>query len=128
MLKCSNEQEIKGTLEVLKKEHKKATHICYAYRLKSPFAEKAVDDGEPSGTAGRPILNVLQKRNLQDVCVFIHLDDIRNYSARSNKIKTIWINVGFIVHQSCSTTINGSREVAIISAIAHNTVMTIYIK
>ena len=53
----------------------------------------------------------------QDVCVFIHLDDIRNYSARSNKIKTIWINVGFIVHQSCSTTINGSSEVAIISAI-----------
>ena len=71
MLKCTSEQEIKSTLDALKKEHKKATHICYAYRLKSPFAEKAVDDGEPSGTAGRPILNVLQKRNLQDVCVFI---------------------------------------------------------
>ena len=53
----------------------------------------------------------------QDVCVFMYLDDMRNYSARNNKIKTIWINIGFIVHQSCSSTINGSREVAIISAI-----------
>ena len=53
----------------------------------------------------------------QDVSVFMYLGDIRNYSARSNKIKTIWINVGFVVHQSCSSTINGSREVAIASAI-----------
>ena len=53
----------------------------------------------------------------QDVCVFIYLDDMRNYSARSNKIKTMWINIGFVTHQSCSNTINGSREVAIISAI-----------
>ena len=53
----------------------------------------------------------------QDVTIFISLDDIRNYTARSNRIKTIWINIGLIVHQSCSNTINGSREVAIISAI-----------
>ena len=71
LLKCSSEEEIKSTLLELRKEHKKATHICYAYRLKSPFSEKAVDDGEPSGTAGRPILNVLQKKDVQDVCVFI---------------------------------------------------------
>ena len=53
----------------------------------------------------------------QDVCVFISLDDIRNYGAKNKKIKTIWIKIGFVVHQSCSSTINGSREVAIISAI-----------
>lgn len=53
----------------------------------------------------------------QDVNVFIHLDDIRNYTAKSSKIKTIWVNIGFVVHQSCSSTLNGSREVAIISAI-----------
>ena len=53
----------------------------------------------------------------QDVNVFIKLDDMRNYTAKSNKIKTIWITVGFVVHQSCSNTLNGSREVAIISAI-----------
>ena len=55
--------------------------------------------------------------NEQDVCVFIYLDDMRNYTARNNKIKTIWINIGFVVHESCSSTLNGSREVAIISAI-----------
>ena len=53
----------------------------------------------------------------QDVCVFMCLDDMRNYTARNNKIKTIWINIGFVVHESCSPTLNGSREVAIISAI-----------
>ena len=53
----------------------------------------------------------------QDVCVFIYLDDMRNYAAKTSKIKTIWINVCFIVHQSCSSTLNGSREIAIISAI-----------
>lgn len=68
---CKEEKEIKVVLENLKKENKKATHVCYAYRLRSPFCEKAVDDGEPSGTAGRPILNVLQKRDLQDVCVMV---------------------------------------------------------
>ena len=53
----------------------------------------------------------------QDVCVFMYLDDMRNRSAKTHNIKTIWINIGFVVHQSCSSTLNGSREVAIISAI-----------
>ena len=53
----------------------------------------------------------------QDVCVFMCLDDMRNYTAKSSKIKTIWISIGVVVHQSCSNTLNGSREVAIISAI-----------
>ena len=53
----------------------------------------------------------------QNVSVFIYLDDVRNYTAKSSKIKTIWVNIGFVVHQSCSSTLNGSREVAIISAI-----------
>ena len=53
----------------------------------------------------------------QDVCIFIYLDDIRNYAAKTHNIKTIWINVCLVVHQSCSNTLNGSREVAIISAI-----------
>ena len=48
--------------------------------------------------------------------VILTVDNIIKYS-KSNKIKTIWINIGLIVHQSCSNTINGSREVAIVSAI-----------
>lgn len=68
---CQSVCEVAGALESLKKQHKKATHICYAYSLKNPFLEKAVDDGEPGGTAGRPILSVLQKKGMQDVCVFV---------------------------------------------------------
>ena len=68
---CFDDDEIKKQLEILKKEHKKATHFCYAFRLSSPFSEKAVDDGEPNGTAGKPILNVLQKKNLNNICVIV---------------------------------------------------------
>lgn len=68
---CENVEEVGKALEQLKIEHKKATHICYAYSLKCPFLEKAVDDGEPGGTAGRPILSVIQKRGLNNVCVFV---------------------------------------------------------
>lgn len=71
LLECKTEEEIKTALEFLNKEHKKATHICWAGRMKTPFFEKAVDDGEPSGTAGRPILGVMQKRDKMDACVFV---------------------------------------------------------
>ncbi|MBQ8443923.1 MAG: YigZ family protein [Clostridia bacterium] len=71
LLQCENEGEIKEALESLKKEHKKATHICWAGRMKTPFFEKAVDDGEPSGTAGRPILGVMQKKDVQNAAIFI---------------------------------------------------------
>lgn len=71
LLECENEEEIKAFLTSLKKEHKKATHFCWACRLKTPFCERAVDDGEPSGTAGRPILNVLQKKDLQNHAIVV---------------------------------------------------------
>ena len=61
--------EINPIIDNLKKEYKKATHICYAYIINGQ--EKAVDDGEPSGTAGRPILNVLQKKKLNEIMVVV---------------------------------------------------------
>lgn len=63
--------EVKSVLEMLKKQHKKATHITYAYSLKSPFLQKAFDDNEPSGTAGKPILNVIQKNGRNDVLIVV---------------------------------------------------------
>lgn len=62
--------KVNDIINELKKEYKKCTHICYSYII-GPNA-KAVDDGEPSGTAGKPILNVLQKKNMTNVlCVVI---------------------------------------------------------
>ena len=71
LLECQQEDEVKIFVENLKKEHKKATHICYACRMTTPFCERAVDDGEPSGTAGRPILSVMQKKNIQNMSVIV---------------------------------------------------------
>lgn len=71
LLRCQNVQEVDDALAILRATHKKATHICFAYSLKNPFMEKAVDDGEPGGTAGKPILSVIQKKGVQDVCVFV---------------------------------------------------------
>lgn len=69
LYKINNLNEIDNVINDLKKEYKKATHICYAYIINGQ--EKAVDDGEPSGTAGKPILNVLQKRKLNEILVVV---------------------------------------------------------
>lgn len=64
--------EVKTFLQELKREHKKATHICYAYVYKREVvSEKCSDDGEPGGTAGYPILNVIKKKNLTNVLVAV---------------------------------------------------------
>lgn len=63
--------EVDKILSALKKDHKKARHIAWAYIISSPHLEKCSDDGEPSGTAGRPILNVLQKRGINNCLVAV---------------------------------------------------------
>ena len=66
----SNKEEINKILDELRNKYSDATHICYAYIIDNN--EKYEDDGEPNGTAGMPILNVLQKENLKNVlCVVI---------------------------------------------------------
>jgi uncharacterized YigZ family protein len=55
-------EEIESILENTKKAHPMASHICYSYIL--PNKEKYYDDGEPDGTAGIPIMDVLKKNNI----------------------------------------------------------------
>ena len=67
-----DENELKKHLEPLRKEHFKAVHFCYAYRLgldKTNF--RINDDGEPSGSAGRPILNVLLSKEITNILVVV---------------------------------------------------------
>ena len=55
-----------------KKKHKDATHNCSAYMIgEQNQIQKALDDGEPSGTAGVPILEVLKKKELKDTAVVV---------------------------------------------------------
>ncbi|KQS28421.1 YigZ family protein [Pedobacter sp. Leaf194] len=66
------EHEVKPIIAVLRSEHNKARHFCYAYRLtpdRSVF--RINDDGEPSGTAGRPILNCLLSEDLTNILVVV---------------------------------------------------------
>ena len=55
----------------IKAKHRKAKHNVYAYILRSDNISRYSDDGEPQGTAGVPVLDVLQKRGLTDVCVVV---------------------------------------------------------
>ena len=55
----------------IKAEHRKAKHNVYAYILRTDNISRYSDDGEPQGTAGVPVLDVLQKRGLTDVCVVV---------------------------------------------------------
>jgi uncharacterized YigZ family protein len=68
----TSETEIKEIVGGLKAEHPKANHHCWAMRLgtdRSVF--KVNDDGEPSGTAGRPILNILLSHDLTNILIVV---------------------------------------------------------
>jgi uncharacterized YigZ family protein len=66
--------EVKSWLEQARKDHPDARHVCWAYQIGRPgsAAEAAMnDDGEPSGTAGKPILSVIQHKDMGDVLVMV---------------------------------------------------------
>jgi uncharacterized YigZ family protein len=67
-----SEDEFKDVYAAVKKEYHNARHHCYAYRV-NPEEEdvRSNDDGEPSGTAGKPILNQLYSHELYNICVIV---------------------------------------------------------
>src|SRR5690606_13843285 len=68
----SDVNDFKEKLAHIKKEHPKATHHCFAYRLGlDGTVYRSSDDGEPSGTAGRPILGQIDSKQLTDVLVIV---------------------------------------------------------
>lgn len=70
--RVETEQEAQEFIQNIKKQHWNATHNCSAYLIgEHDQIQKANDDGEPSGTAGVPILEVLKKRNLKDTVVVV---------------------------------------------------------
>ncbi len=69
LYKVKSETEINNYLTYFKKKYNDATHICYAYILNEKM--KCSDDGEPSKTAGLPILEVLRKNKLNYIVCFV---------------------------------------------------------
>lgn len=64
--KIKFKEEVDSILNQIKKVYPKATHYCYAYKIGETI-KKAEDDGEPSSTAGLPMLNILEKEDITNV-------------------------------------------------------------
>ncbi len=69
LYKVKSVEEATGILEDLKVEHKKARHFPYAYKIGN--IGKKTDDKEPSGTAGNPIWNVLERNELENTLIVV---------------------------------------------------------
>jgi len=67
-----SKEEVKGILDGLRKEYHDASHHCYAYRLGASKLEYRVnDDGEPSGSAGKPVFGQIQSHDLSNVLIVV---------------------------------------------------------
>lgn len=73
LIKINNQEEAEEIIKQYKKKYHDARHNCNAYRVleDDQIVEKSSDDGEPSGTAGAPMLNILQKNNLCNVLIIV---------------------------------------------------------
>ena len=75
LIKVENQEEAENKIKEIKKKYYDARHNCIAYRVidlkNDKVIEKSSDDGEPSGTAGGPMLNILQKNNLCNVLIVV---------------------------------------------------------
>lgn len=108
-----NIEEAERQIKNIKKKHFSARHHCYAYRIyeTSGLKEKQSDDGEPTGTAGIPILNTLQKNELANILVVVTRyfggillgtgGLVRAYSDASanviKKSKIVWQQMGYLL-------------------------------
>ena len=66
------EEEALAFLESIRRDHRDATHNCYAYTVGQNMGiMRYSDDGEPGGTAGLPMMDVLKKRDVRNCCVVV---------------------------------------------------------
>lgn len=70
---CSSEREIGAALRAFAAQHQNAHHLAYAFRIKTEqgIVQRFSDAGEPSGTAGMPVLKFIEGRDLINVCVAV---------------------------------------------------------
>ena len=73
LIYVESKEEAENIIKEYKKKYYDARHNCYAYRVlnQDEIYEKSSDDGEPSGTAGAPMLNLLQKNDLCNVIIIV---------------------------------------------------------
>ncbi len=73
LIYIESEEEAQNKIKEIKKKYYDARHNCYAYRVieEENIIQRSSDDGEPSGTAGAPMLNILEKNNIVNVLVIV---------------------------------------------------------
>lgn len=72
LFSVTNEDDVREKIKQVRKEHPKARHVCHGVILHgTQTVERSNDDGEPSGTAGLPILEVLRKRNMENILAVV---------------------------------------------------------
>ena len=69
--RVESDEAAKSFIERIRRKHSDATHNCYAYLLKDSGLSRFSDDGEPGGTAGMPILEVVKREGVCDVCIVV---------------------------------------------------------
>ena len=100
-----NINQAEEKIKEIKKKYFDARHNCYAYRVleEKQITQKSSDDGEPAGTAGAPILNVLEKNNIINTVVII-----------TRYFGGILLGTGGLVKAYSESTIKGINEAEII--------------
>ncbi|AME10014.1 IMPACT family protein [Gemella sp. oral taxon 928] len=72
LVRINNEEDAKPFIQKMRKKHYNATHVCSCYVIgDNNEITRANDDGEPSGTAGTPMLDILVKNNIKNVCAVV---------------------------------------------------------
>ncbi len=72
IIPATSEEEVKSIIARISKQHRDANHNCYAYRINGiQLIEKYSDDGEPSQTAGMPMLDLLRNRELVNIVAVV---------------------------------------------------------
>lgn len=69
LLHVKDVSEVKNYLNEIKKQYPKAKHYCYAYNIHG--VKKSSDDGEPAKTAGRPLMNLIEKKDLDEILLVV---------------------------------------------------------
>ncbi|ETA74725.1 YigZ family protein [Ligilactobacillus equi] len=102
--RTENETEALAFIEKINTEHRKATHNCYAYTLgMHDEIQRASDNGEPSGTAGVPILEVLKNNELHNVTAIV-----------TRYFGGIKLGAGGLIRAYSGTTADAIKEIGIV--------------
>lgn len=111
--RCDSEEDAQNFIEKISKEHNKARHNCFAYLIGlNDQIQRASDNGEPSGTAGVPILNALKQNHLHNVVAVV-----------TRYFGGIKLGTGGLIRAYNGTTAEAIKEIGIVERVGMNEVL-----